>query len=65
MNVIIDRFEGEYAVVELPDGTMANVPKVLFAGAAEGDVFSVVKDEGATKSKKEKIKGLMASLFEE
>ena len=29
MRVIIDRFEGDYAVVELEDGSMVNMPKSL------------------------------------
>ena len=43
MRVIIDRFEGDTAVVEL-DGETMNAPRALFAEAKEGDavVISVV-----------------------
>ena len=40
MRVIIDRFEGGYAVAEL-DGKMLNVPRELFAGAKEGDAIEI------------------------
>ena len=41
MRVIIDRFEEDFAVAELPDGTMLNVPRVLFDGAREGDAAEI------------------------
>lgn len=40
MRVIIDRFEGEYAVVELGE-KLLNVPRELFAGAKEGDAAEI------------------------
>ena len=46
MRIVIDRFEGELAVVELPDDKdsgerMLNVPRELFGEAAEGDVIEI------------------------
>ena len=41
MRVIIDRFEEDTAVVEMPDGSMLNVPKALFDGAKEGDAAEI------------------------
>ena len=41
MRVIIDRFEGEYAVVELEDGSMAYLAAKLLPGAREGDVVLI------------------------
>lgn len=41
MRVIIDRFEEELAVAELPDGSMLNVPRALFDGAKEGDAVEI------------------------
>ncbi|MGN1457056.1 MAG: DUF3006 domain-containing protein, partial [Acutalibacteraceae bacterium] len=38
MQVIIDRFEGEYAVVEIDSGNFVNLPKILIPDAHEGDV---------------------------
>ena len=40
MRVIIDRFEGEYAVVEL-DGEMLTAPRALFGDACEGDAIQI------------------------
>ena len=45
MKVIIDRIEGEFAVVELSDKTTVNVLKKLFGDAKEGDIFNIEKDE--------------------
>ena len=40
MRVIIDRFEGEFAVVELNE-KLFNVPRELFAQAKEGDAVEI------------------------
>ena len=45
MRIIIDRFEGDYAIVELPDRSTVNVPKTLFTEAAEGDSYVISKDK--------------------
>jgi len=45
MRIIIDRFEGDYAVIELPDRSTVNVPKTLFAEAIEGDSYIILKDK--------------------
>jgi hypothetical protein len=63
MKVTIDRFEGEYAIIELPDMTFIDVPKVLFIGAQEGDVIDISIDNTETETRKKRIKGLMAELF--
>ena len=49
MKVIIDRFEGEYAVVELEVGKFVNMPKELVPDAHEGDVINIFIDEKETK----------------
>ena len=46
MFVTIDRFEGNLAVVELPDNSTVNVPRNLFPGAEEGDIYQISKDDG-------------------
>jgi hypothetical protein len=69
MRVVIDRFEGEYAVCEREDRTMINiVRKNLPKGVKEGDVLIVDGDtiridgrEG--RQKKEEIKKLMDELW--
>ena len=63
MKIIIDRFEGIHAVVELPDTSLITVPAVLFPGAHEGDVISVDIDVEQTKERKEKIEKLMKDVW--
>lgn len=63
MKVIIDRFEGSFAVVELPDRTIENMPKSLVPDAKEGDVISIEVDEGQTKIRKAKIEKLMNEVW--
>ncbi|MBQ4528104.1 MAG: DUF3006 domain-containing protein [Clostridia bacterium] len=60
---IIDRFEGEYAVIE-SGGTTFNIPKsVLPEKAKEGDCIDVCINTEETKHRKEKVNSLMNKLF--
>ena len=53
MKVIIDRFEGKFAVIELEDGSFANMPKVLVPIAAkEGSVLLIEIDQEETQKRK-------------
>lgn len=63
MKVIVDRFEGDYAIVELDIGKVINVPKILFPNAKEGDVFKIEIDKEETNNRKNKIQGLINELF--
>lgn len=63
MKVTIDRFEGDFAVVETEDGTFVDMPAVLARGAKEGDVLEIRIDEKETEARKKRIKGLMDQLF--
>ena len=64
MRYIIDRFEGKYAVVELEDGSMENVPRnALPEDAREGDIVTLGVDAEGTARKKEEIKGRLNRLF--
>ena len=65
MKVTIDRFEGDFAVIELPDKTFINVPKKLFIGAVESDVIDITIDENETDERKKRINGLMNDLFKD
>lgn len=65
MEVIIDRFEGAYAIVELKDGNMIEVPAAMFPGAEEGDVYSVTREVEKTKVRKKRIAALMAEVFKQ
>lgn len=63
MKVIIDRFEGEYAIVEVEEGKFAVLSKVLVPNAKEGDVIKIMIDEEETKKRSDNIKNLMDDLF--
>jgi D-Tyr-tRNAtyr deacylase len=63
MKVIIDRFEGEYAVVEIEDGTFGRISKAILPGAKEGDVVLVEIDHGETQKRRKKIQKLMDEVW--
>ncbi len=61
---IIDRFEGSFAVCETENGDFINIPAVVLPdNSKEGDVITVAKDIKQTESRKDRIGGLMNSLF--
>lgn len=70
MRAVIDRFEGEFAVMEFADG-YKNIPRqVLPDEAREGDVLLFqddhwIIDPEATHKRKEKIEKLAAELWED
>lgn len=64
MTVIIDRFEGEFARVELSDGKVVDMPRCLLPQeAVEGDVITISVDPDETASRKKRIDNLMGQLF--
>ena len=69
MKVIIDRFEGEYAICEKENSEMIDIKKQqLPLEAKEGDVLVISEkniriDEIGTKNRKEEIERLMDSLW--
>lgn len=66
MRIVIDRFEGELAVIELPNGNMINCPKAMLPyDVKEGDIISTVVDEKATKEKKKALTDRMNRLFDD
>lgn len=65
MKVIIDRFEGDFAIVELPDQTFIDVPRILFGNAKEGDVINITNDLEETNIRKKRIDDLFKSLLSE
>ncbi|MBQ4516348.1 MAG: DUF3006 domain-containing protein [Clostridia bacterium] len=64
MKLIIDRFEKDYAVVEMPDGKMVNIPKILLSDAKEGDVVEIKVNKNETQKLKDEISKLMESVWE-
>ena len=65
MKVIIDRFEGDYVVVEIDKGNFVNLPKELVPNAKEGDIVIIRVDHEETNKRKEHVKDLMNQLFED
>lgn len=67
---VIDRIEGSFAVIELNDGTMVNIPKNKILGDfKEGDIlvedsefFKV--DSELTKKRKEEIEHMMKDMWQ-
>lgn len=64
MKLIIDRFEGEFAVVEADGGVTFSIPKELLKCTREGDVLNLEFDEAETKKRADNVKKLMGELFE-
>lgn len=64
MEVIVDRFEGDYAVVEIAIGNCVNIPRVLVPDAKEGDIIKIEVEKGKTEERKKYIKDLMNNVFE-
>ena len=65
MEVIVDRFEGEYAILEIDKDNFVEVPRILVLDAKEGDVVSIVVLKEKTEERKDKISKLMDNLFED
>lgn len=69
MKLIIDRFEGIYAICELQNGGFIDVPKEdIPKEAKEGDILIKTDnrycvDKTATESKRKEIKRKMNRLF--
>ncbi|MCI8575884.1 MAG: DUF3006 domain-containing protein [Bacilli bacterium] len=64
MKVIIDRFEKDFAIVEIEEGLFANLPKVLIPYATEGDVIEIKVNHQKTEERKKTITKLINQAFE-
>ncbi|MBP2026303.1 hypothetical protein J2Z35_000092 [Acetoanaerobium pronyense] len=70
MKGIIDRFEEEYAVVELSDGSFKEIKKIyLPRETKEGDFINIIGtqitlDLEESKKRRDRINNLMEDLFE-
>ena len=63
--LVIDRFEGDFAVVETEKG-MINIPRSeLPKGAREGDTLRLTIDEDDTDARKKRIDDKMNKLFKD
>ncbi len=65
MKVVIDRFEGGFAIIELENNRWANIPRALIPGAQEGDIISIEVLKNESSSKKNEMKKRLESLFDE
>lgn len=64
MQWIIDRLEGDTAVIEYGEGKHFDLPRsALPEGAKEGDVLAVAIDTAETDARKKRISGLRKRLF--
>lgn len=64
MKVIIDRFEGELAVLELENGDFVSVTKkILPFNAVEGSIIDITCNEDETEIKRMEVKKKMNSIF--
>ncbi len=64
MKIIIDRFEGDFAICELPDKSYIDVPSKLFPDACEGDVVDIIVNEKETLKAKQSAKSRLNGLFD-
>lgn len=56
MKVIIDRFEGDFAIVEISEESFANIPRILVPDAKEGDtVLITIENNEKSKENKERL----------
>ncbi len=64
MRITIDRIEENFAVCELEDGRMINLPTDMFDSAREGGVYDVFITENvaAAQEKTEKARSLFDRL---
>lgn len=64
--IIVDRFEGDFAVVELPNGRMIDCPKALLPdNVEEGSILKIIVDETATNEKLKRVTERMNKLFKD
>ena len=66
MRIIVDRFEGNIAVVELENGQMIDCPKALLPpNAKEDSIINITVDENATSEKLQRVTERMNKLFKD
>lgn len=63
MELVIDRFEGDYAILELSLGKFVEIPRELVPDAKEGDIVKIIVDKDSTKRRKKEISDLVDNLF--
>lgn len=66
MRLIIDRFEGKIAIVELENGEIINIPReILPSNTQEGDIVSLKIEKEETRRRQERIRNKFRKLIVE
>jgi len=63
MKFIIDRFEGEFAIIEDENKNFHRISKSALPEFNEGDVLVISKDESEKKRRENRINKLADELF--
>lgn len=63
--LVIDRFEGNFAILVGDDEKTYNVDKNLFLNNKEKDIIYIESDEEAKRAKLNEVEDLMNRLFED
>ena len=64
MTVTLDRFEGNFALVELPDKKIVQIPKQLIPeGSVEGTVIRIEIDRDEAANREKRIEHLRNTLW--
>lgn len=63
MEVIVDRIENDYLVLELPNSKHINVLKELIPDCQEGDIINIKIDYERRKKRENEVKILSDKLF--
>ncbi|MGO1469527.1 MAG: DUF3006 domain-containing protein [Tissierella sp.] len=66
MKFTIDRFEGNFALVELENNDIIDISvSILPEGSKEGDVLKIIIDKEETEKRKKRIEEKFKKLLEE
>ena len=64
MKYTIDRFEGQFAVVELEDKSFTDVPrKAIPPEAREGDIITICVDKDETEKRRREVRKMEDDIF--
>lgn len=64
MKIVVDRIEGDFAVCELPNSKIVNIPLSILENVKEGEVYKIEKDDEEKKERKAKAQSLFVKLIE-
>ncbi len=64
LKVILDRFEEDFALVELENKEIVNIPRILVSEAEEGDIIEIRICKEETRQRQEEIEKIANDLFE-